>query len=46
MRHRMAALALDDNSAALGSAVLEAYSDALEGTDALVLELSPALGQA
>jgi aminoglycoside phosphotransferase family enzyme len=45
----MAALALDLSSVERrrwGNAVLQAYSDALEDTDALVLELSPARGRA
>jgi hypothetical protein len=50
MRHRMAALALDrssdDERQRWGSAVLEAYSDALEDTDALVLAVSQPQGRA
>jgi hypothetical protein len=50
MRHRMAALALDlandDERQRWGSAVMQAYSDALEDTDALVLAVSEAQGRA
>jgi hypothetical protein len=50
MRHRMAALALalanDDERRRWGSAVLEAYSDALEDTDALVLAVRQPQGRA
>ena len=50
MRHRMAALVLDlandDERRRWGSAVMQAYSDALEDTDALVLAVSEAQGRA
>jgi hypothetical protein len=49
MRHRMAALALDlssdDERRRWGDACMRSYCDALEDTDALVLEVSPAQGR-
>jgi hypothetical protein len=50
MRQHMATLALnlanDDERRRWGSAVLQAYDDALENTDELVLELSQPQGGA